>query len=84
MSNQDFLAYLQGRGQSFNNYAAGKRRYGSGLRDAPNIGPSDPIGYRERDATAAARRNAMLRRLKAAQQGKFMSSAYLSPDSRSY
>ncbi len=49
-------------------YAAGDKIYGGG-RDAPNIGPVDPSGYRERDLKYHARRTAMLRRLKAIQNG---------------
>lgn len=56
-----------------NPYAAGKKRYGVSGRDAPNIGPSDPTGYKERDAKAGARRNAVLRRLKAQQKGAYAS-----------
>lgn len=61
---------------AFNKYAAGAKRYGMG-RDAPNIGRSDPLGYRERDAKARRRRNMLLRRLKASQSGRYMSSDYL-------
>lgn len=76
--NAGFLDYMRGRGQGFNKYAAGKKRYGGG-RDAPNIGPSDKLGYRERDANAKLQRNAMLRKMKAGQKGRFMSSDYLTP-----
>lgn len=82
-SNADFLSYVMGRGTSFNKYAAGSRRYGGG-RDAPNIGPSDKTGYRERDAKAKLRRNAMLKRMKAANKGNLMSADYLDPKGRSY
>lgn len=71
MANQDFLEYLRGRGMSFNPYSAGEKRYGSG-RTSPNIGPVDKLGYRERDAKAGVSRNAMLRRLKARQQNRYM------------
>jgi len=54
-------------------YQVGKRIYGGG-RPFPNIGPSDPMGYRERDLAASARRSAILRRMKARKSGKFMSS----------
>lgn len=78
-SNADFLAYVQGRGQSFNKYAAGRKKYMGG-KNAPNTGPTADLGgYRKRDATAAAKKAAMLRRLKAIQKGNYMSSAYLSP-----
>jgi hypothetical protein len=75
---QDFLAYLQGAGQSFQKYAAGTRRYGGG-RDVPNIGPSDPMGYAVRDRMNNAKRNAMLRRLKAQQKMRYMSTDNLEP-----
>jgi hypothetical protein len=77
--NEDFLSYLRGAGQNFQNYAAGTRRYGGG-RDVPNIGPSDKTGYKERDAAARRRRNAMLKRMQAGQAQRFMSSDYLTPD----
>lgn len=61
-------------------YAAGNKRYGGG-RDAPNVGMAlDPVGYRERDRKAAARRNAMLRRLQQQQRGQFMAPNYLRRD----
>jgi hypothetical protein len=56
----------------FNPFAAGNKQYG--LRGAPNIGPVDPLGYRERELTSKARRNAILRKLKAQQKQNFMSS----------
>jgi hypothetical protein len=37
----------------------------------PNIGPVDPTGHNERDLKYQARRDAMLRRLKARQAGNF-------------
>lgn len=49
-------------------YAVGNKVYGGG-RSFPNIGPSDPMGYRERDLKHKARRSAILRRLKAKQKG---------------
>lgn len=57
-------------------YLVGNRVYGPGGRPFPNIGPSDPLGYKERDLKYKARRNALLRRLKAKQKGNFMSSDY--------
>jgi hypothetical protein len=61
----------------FNPFAAGKKRYGGG-RDAPNIGMTlDPLGYAERDASVKARNNAILRRMKANQQGRFISPDWL-------
>lgn len=60
----------------FNKYAAGNKVYGGG-RSNPTSGPVDKLGYRERDLATRARRNAVLRRLKAKQAGRFMSSDYL-------
>lgn len=63
----------------YNPYAAGRKRYGGG-RDAPNVGPVDSagaVGYAERDAKAAARRNAVLRRMQKERVGN-----YAHPDSR--
>ncbi len=59
-----------------NPYAVGDKIYGGG-RPFPNIGPSDPMGYKERDARQSARRDAILRRMKANMQGNFMSSDWL-------
>lgn len=61
-----------GKAYDFQAYAAGNKLYGSG-RSAPNIGPVDKLGYRERDATNRAKRNAMLRRLKANNAKNYMS-----------
>lgn len=47
-------------------YMVGNKIYGSG-RSFPTMGPVDILGYAERDAKMYARRNAMLRRLKANQ-----------------
>jgi len=58
------------QGKQYLPYAAGNKTYGGG-RDAPNIGPVDPTGHRERDLKYQARRTAMLRRLKAQQSGNF-------------
>lgn len=50
-------------GGGFNAYAAGKKHYGSG-RPMPTVGRvKDKVGYGVRDGKAAARREAMLRRL---------------------
>jgi hypothetical protein len=61
------------QGKQFLPYAAGNKIYGGG-RDAPNIGPVDPMGHRTRDLKYQARRSALLRRLKAQQSGNFGSS----------
>jgi hypothetical protein len=51
-------------GSGFNPYAAGAKRYGAG-RLAPNVGmTTDKAGYAQRDAQNAARKNALLRRMK--------------------
>ncbi len=61
------------QGQQYLPYAAGKKIYGGG-RDAPNLGPVDPTGHRERDLKYQARRDAMLRRLKALKTKNYASS----------
>lgn len=60
----------------FNSYAAGNKHYGGG-RSAPNIGPVDPMGYKERDAKNRINKNAIMRRIKAQQSGNYMSADYL-------
>jgi hypothetical protein len=74
----NFLAYLQGRGMAFQKYAAGAKQYG--MQGAPNVGPTNsPEGYDERDLQARMKRNAMLRRMQAGQQGAYMRPAWLQP-----
>jgi hypothetical protein len=58
------------QGKQFLPYSAGRKIYGGG-RDAPNLGPVDATGYRERDLKYQARRTVMLRRLKAMQAGNY-------------
>jgi hypothetical protein len=59
---KEFSGPAQGGG-GFNPYAAGKKHYGSG-RPMPTVGRvADRAGYTKRDAKAAARREALLRRL---------------------
>lgn len=79
----NFLKYLNsGRRQTFNPFSAGGKVYGSG-RSAPNIGPTrSPEGYAERDRKGVARRNAMLKRLKAGQRGRLITPEYLRPEER--
>lgn len=75
----DLATYLLGSstgGGGFRPYAAGNKVYGGG-RSMPTIGPVDPLGYKERDALTAAKRNALLNRLKAQQSGNFMSPQWL-------
>lgn len=63
---------FQQKPYDFNSYAAGNKTYGFG-RSNPTMGPVDKLGYKERDAKHSARRNAILRRLKANQKGNFNS-----------
>lgn len=56
-------------------YLVGNKVYGGG-RSFPNIGPSDKLGYRERDRKQRARRNAILRRLKAQEARQFRSADF--------
>lgn len=74
----NWLKAIQGRQQGFNQYAAGAKQYGT--QGSPNLGPAGgdaQQGYAERDMEARARRNAMLRRMKAGQSGNFMNSDWL-------
>jgi hypothetical protein len=58
----------------FNPYAAGAKTYGMVGR-SPNMGPVDKTGYAQRDRRLAARRNAVLQRMKSMNKG-----AYAAPD----
>lgn len=62
--------------KTYNEFTAGSKTYGGGSPVA-TMGKVDPLGYRERDRIIKARRNAILRRLKAGQSGKLMTSAWL-------
>jgi hypothetical protein len=58
----EFSGPAQGGG-GFNPYAAGKKHYGSG-RPMPTVGKvTDRAGYKQRDVKAAARRDALMRRI---------------------
>jgi hypothetical protein len=64
---------------NFNSYAAGDKKYGSG-RSMPNIGPVSGMGmmgYANREQRAKARKDAIMRRLKAQQSGNVMNSNIL-------
>lgn len=66
------MAFFSPRTSGISPYSVGEKIYGGG-RSFPTTGPVDPMGYRERDAKASARRNAVLRRLQAKQSGKYAS-----------
>jgi hypothetical protein len=54
-------------------YAVGNRVY-NGFSPSPRVGPvADRSGYKERDLKYRARRNAVLRRMKAKSKGKHLS-----------
>lgn len=57
---------------AYNPYAVGNKVYGGG-RSFPTSGSVDKLGYKERDRVSAARRNAMVRRLKAKSKGNYAS-----------
>jgi hypothetical protein len=80
MANVDFEDYLTGRGQQFQRYAAGNKRYGPEGRAAPNIGAtSDQAGYTQRDNRARLIRNAALRKMKAYNSQNYASADALRP-----
>lgn len=66
------MAYFSREQASFVPYAVGNRIYGGG-RPFPTMGPVDPLGYRERDLQTSARRDAILRKMKAYQSGDYAS-----------
>lgn len=63
-------------GGGYNRYGVGNKTYGSG-RSNPTVGPVDPLGYRERDAKSKARRDAILKRLRARLGQNYGSAAVL-------
>lgn len=68
-----------GASSGFQSYAAGAKRYGAG-RSMPNIGNVSGTGlqgYAKRDAEAKARKQAIMRRLKAQQSGNPMNPGIL-------
>jgi hypothetical protein len=65
-------AYTPRSTSSYNPYAVGDKVYGGG-RSFPTAGKVDRQGYKERDAVAKARKDAILRRMKANDRGKFAS-----------
>lgn len=66
------MAYFSREQANITPYSVGNRIYGGG-RSNPTFGPVDPTGYAERDLVAQARRNAMLRKMRAIQSGDTMS-----------
>lgn len=73
------IAGMQGGG-GFNPYAAGRKQYGLSGRAAATSGPvstEGQRGYDQRDTQQRARRQAVLQRMQAAQNGNYMSSDYL-------
>lgn len=68
---------IQKRPRDFNKYAVGNVRY-NGTSSSPHSGTKlDPMGYKERDAKARVRRNAILRRMKAQSSKNFNSPDWL-------
>jgi hypothetical protein len=64
----------------FNPYAAGDKQYGLSGRPNATTGPigfEGMKGYAERDKLQAAKRQAMLNKMQAAQKGQYMSPSYL-------
>jgi len=55
---------------AFNPYAAGAKVY-SQVSGAPNIGPSDKAGYKQRDLVLKARKSAVQARIKAMNVGAY-------------
>jgi hypothetical protein len=65
--------------EKFNKLSVGAKRYNGGP-NGPNFGTSlDPAGFKERDLKLKTRNNAVLRRLKANSQNKYMSVDSLNP-----
>jgi hypothetical protein len=72
-----FTDFMKNNRNGYNPYAAGNKVYGGG-RSAPNVGPTNSKeGYLDRDARGKMRRNALLRRMKASQKGKYNSSDWM-------
>lgn len=66
------MAYFSGDQANIVPYAVGNRIYGGG-RSFPTMGAVDPTGYAERDLVSQARRDAILRRMKAVNAGDYSS-----------
>lgn len=66
------MAYTSRQTSGINPYSAGEKIYGGG-RSHPTMGPVDKLGYAERDLKHRARRNAILRKMQAKQDGNYAS-----------
>lgn len=65
---------------AYNPYAAGDKRYGLNGSTTATSGPvsaQGQQGYQDRDREMAVRRQAVLNRMQAAQNGNYMSANYL-------
>lgn len=63
-------------GGGYNRYGVGAKAYGGG-RPFPTNGRVDPTGYRERDMKEKARRDAMLKKMRAGFQKNYGSAGWL-------
>ena len=71
---------LDRAGGGFNQYAAGAKQYGLAGGRTATTGPvsaQGQTGYDERDQKARARRQAVLQRMQASQNGNYMSAPYM-------
>lgn len=68
---------MASRAYDYQSYAAGNKVYGFGRNSPHSGGGLDPMGYRERDQRTKLRRNALLRRMKAQKNKKYMSQDWL-------
>lgn len=66
------MAYVSRANSGIQPYAVGDKIYGGG-RSFPTMGPVDPLGYKERDLKASARRDAVLRRMQSLLSGNYAS-----------
>ena len=67
-------------GGGFNQFAAGRKRYGMTGRAAATSGPigaQGQQGYEDRDQRTRARKQAVLQRMQASQNGNYMSAPYM-------
>lgn len=76
LGNYGMTGYGQSKPDAYTPYAAGYKMYGGG-RSNPTNGPVDKAGYQQRDILNRAKRDALLRRMKAEQSGDYASSAFM-------